>query len=152
MYLKKDFFSEQVILIDKEATTQAGALKLIADVLQEKGIVTPSFYPAILAREEKYSTGLTLSDGTGVAIPHTDTDKVNKNQIGFISLSRPISFKQMGDPTQNVEVNMIFMLCLKNADEQLDMLQNLMQMFSDTEMMKRVREVKTKEAFNRIFQ
>lgn len=102
---------------------------------------------AIKKREENFPTGLNLESGVGVAIPHTDPEYVNKDQIGFISLNKPIEFKQMGSDTEKVQVKMVFILCLKEAHKQLDMLQNLMTIFGNSQMVKNLYECKSKDKF-----
>lgn len=147
--IEKKFFSDEVILLDEKAVDNFSAIKLVARNLKEKGIVNDSFEEAILKREKEYPTGLQLSDGVGVAIPHTDADKVNINQIGIVRLKEPVSFIQMGSDGQIVQVKMIFVLCLKEAHEQLDMLQNLMNVFSNSKTVSSLLNAKTaKEIIN----
>ena len=151
MYLDKKLFNKKVVLINRDVQDQIEALKTIAAELQSKGVVNSRFLPAIIERERKYPTGLALSSGIGVAIPHTDPDKVQEEQIGFISLKEPVVFKQMGDLDTNVDVTAIFVLCLKSPDDQLQMLQNLMTMFADAKVMKQIYGAKTVDEFLDIF-
>lgn len=147
MYIDKKLFSEQVILQQQEIKSKKAALTILANELQKKNVVSGEFLPAILKREEKYPTGLALEGGLGVAIPHTDPDKVEKEQLGFISLKKPVKFRQMGDIDEYVNVSMIFVLCLKSPDKQLNMLKNLMSMFTDTEIMKSIQNSTTRAEF-----
>ena len=147
MYIDKKLFSEQVILQQQEIKSKKAALTILANELQKKNVVNGEFLPAILKREEKYPTGLALEGGLGVAIPHTDPDKVEKEQLGFISLKKPVKFRQMGDIDEYVNVSMIFVLCLKSPDKQLNMLKNLMSMFTDTETMKSIQNSTTRAEF-----
>lgn len=147
MYIDKKLFSEQVILQQQEIKSKKAALTILANELQKKNVVNGEFLPAILKREEKYPTGLALEGGLGVAIPHTDPDKVEKEQLGFISLKKPVKFRQMGDIDEYVNVSMIFVLCLKSPDKQLNMLKNLMSMFTDTEIMKSIQNSTTRAEF-----
>lgn len=147
MYIDKKLFSEQVILQQQEIENKQAALTILANELQKKNVVNTEFLPAILKREEKYPTGLALEGGLGVAIPHTDPDKVEKEQIGFISLKEPVKFRQMGDIDSYVNVSMIFILCLKSPDKQLNMLKDLMSMFTDTVTMKKIQNSNTRAEF-----
>lgn len=150
MYIDKKLFSEQVILQQKDVKDKEDALTILAKELEKKGVVNSRFLPAILKREEEYPTGLALQGDLGVAIPHTDPDKVKKEQVGFISLKYPVKFKQMGDADSEVKVSMIFILCLKSPDKQLDMLKNLMGMFTDVETMKQIKTSSTKNQFLKV--
>lgn len=106
--------------------------------------------PAILKCEQEYQTGLALQENLGVAIPNTDPDKVNQEQLGFISLQHPIEFKQMGDANSQVKVSKIFALCLKSPDKQLNILKSLMNMFTEVGTMKQINVVVTKEQFLKV--
>lgn len=150
MYIDKKLFSEQVIIQQQEVKDKEDALTILAKELEKKGVVNSRFLPAILKREEEYPTGLALQGDLGVAIPHTDPDKVKKEQVGFISLKCPVKFKQMGDADSEVKVSMIFILCLKSPDKQLDMLKNLMGMFTDVETMKQIKTSSTKNHFLKV--
>ncbi|MCP0888030.1 PTS sugar transporter subunit IIA [Ligilactobacillus sp. WILCCON 0076] len=147
MTINQEFFSEKALLFDQEANNKEEAIKKIAILLLNKKAVIEDFIPAILLREENYPTGLKLSRGVGVAIPHTDADKVIKNQIGFISLKNPVTFRQMGSETETVKVNLIFVLCLKESHEQLEMLQQLMSLFNNEEYIESLLKCKNESEF-----
>lgn len=147
MYIDKKLFSERVILQQQDLKNKDEALTVVASELARKGVVNSGFLPAIIKREKVYPTGLALQDGLGVAIPHTDPDKVKREQLGFISLKKPIEFGQMGDADSKVKVSIIFILCLKSPDKQLNMLKNLMNMFTDMATMKRIKDSTTQDEF-----
>lgn len=147
MLIDNKFFSKKVLLFDKDLKDKDEVLDLLSDVLESKGIVKDSFRDAIKKREENYPTGLALASGIGVAIPHTDSEHINENQVGFVSLKNPIDFKQMGSDTEIVSVKLVFVLCLKESHKQLDMLQNLMGLFSNDEIIEKFVLCKNKNEF-----
>lgn len=147
MYINKKLFSKEVILLHQNVKDKEEALTILATELERKNVVNTNFLPAILKREQEYPTGLALQENLGVAIPHTDPDEIKQEQLGFISLQHPIEFKQMGDANSKVKVSMIFVLCLKSPDKQLNMLKSFMNMFTDAETMKQINAVETKEQF-----
>lgn len=124
------YFNQEIILFHRSAADCASALKLLAGEFLKKKLVTNRFLEGILEREKKYPTGLNVN-GLGIAIPHTDSNKVIISQLGFMSLTKPVKFKEMGSDTGTVDVSMIFMLGLKNAKDQLNMLQRLMALFQN---------------------
>ena len=136
------FFSDRVITFDQTFSDRNTALKAVADQLLKAGAVAPT-----IAREQTYPTGLQLNDGIGVAIPHTDADQVIHDQIGFVSLKTPVEFRQMASATDVVSVNYLFVLALKTAHQQLDMLQKLMGLFADDAEMTAFRKIKTADDF-----
>ncbi|MBQ1379973.1 MAG: PTS sugar transporter subunit IIA, partial [Erysipelotrichaceae bacterium] len=76
-----------------------------------------------------------------VAIPHTDPEHVNRTQIGFMSLDAPVEFVEMGTEDKKIPVTMLFMLALKEAHQQLDMLMKLMDAFQNDELMEKFKNV-----------
>lgn len=152
MYVDNKLFDERAIFLHKDISNQEEALDFIAKELEQKNVVTSEFNTAILERERNYPTGLSLENGIGLAIPHTDADKVIKEQIGFLSTVNPVKFKQMGNNEKTVDVNAIFVLCLNSPEEQLEMLQNLMNMFSNREVMNRILQANNQSEFLEIFQ
>lgn len=122
-------FDESVILLDIDVKDSTEALKYISNELIKKNIVKETFQNAILKREIDYPTGL-KTDVIGLAIPHTDAEYVNKTQIAFARLKNPVLFRQMGDG-EEVEVKFIFMLALKEAHSQLEILQKLVEFVQD---------------------
>ena len=131
-------FDEKICLLKRDAASQEETLKLLANEFYKADVVNEGFMNGILEREVLYPTGLLLADGSGVAIPHTDGDKVKRSQIGFLSLNKPVKFYEMGQTQHEIEVDKIFMLALKEAHEQLETLQNLMNLFMNEELVHRL--------------
>ena len=126
-------FDKEVILFNQDASDNVSTLTQLADSMYAKGVVTSEYRDALLKREASFPTGL-MTQTIGVAIPHTDPDKVIEPQIGFMSLKYPLTFHQMGDNAE-IQVKLIFMLALKKSDDQLSMLQKLMVLFQNQEAM-----------------
>ncbi|MBO0958681.1 PTS sugar transporter subunit IIA [Neobacillus sp. MM2021_6] len=124
------FFDKKITFFDLEATDREDALRQMAESLQAAELVSASFEEGIIKREETFPTGLAV-EPYGVAIPHTDADKVFTPQIAFASLKNPVKFQMMGNGQEEVDVSLIFMLALKKAEDQLTMLQRLMGIFQD---------------------
>ncbi|MGY0255555.1 PTS sugar transporter subunit IIA [Limosilactobacillus fermentum] len=138
-------FDKEVILFNQDASDNVSALTRLADSMYAKGVVTSEYRDALLKREESCPTGL-MTQTIGVAIPHTDPDKVIEPQIGFMSLKHPVTFHQMGDNAE-IQVKLIFMLALKKSDDQLSMLQKLMALFQNQEAMDALQKIEQKNDF-----
>ncbi|SCB90190.1 PTS sugar transporter subunit IIA [Weissella bombi] len=121
--------SDKVILLDEPADSDQEALGIMAEHLLKSGAVKESYKPALLQREVDFPTGL-ATENIGIAMPHTDAEHVNYDQIAFMRLREPVSFLQMGDGVK-IQVKFIFMLALKEAHSQLDMLQTLVTLIQD---------------------
>lgn len=129
------YFDESIILLDLEAGSKEEVLTAMAKNLEEKGLIKSSYLEAVIAREEEFATGLP-TNGVSVAIPHTDVEHVNTKTISVAVLKNPVEFGVMGDPNEMVDVELVFMLAMDKADSQLNLLQNLMQIFQNEETLK----------------
>ena len=141
-------FDEKIIVFDHSAQNSTQALSALADRLRDAGCVTDGFKAAILKRESQYPTGL-QGVTAGVAIPHTDADKVIKPQIAFMRLRHPVRFLEIGDGAE-VQVSLVFMLALKQSGDQLSMLQVLMDLFQNGPALNELQQVSTPAQFLRI--
>ena len=135
-----DMFDAKIALFHKHAESRDEALKMLADEFMKCGVAKDSFYDGILSREKVFATGLTLNNMC-VAIPHTDPEHVNRTQIGFMTLDEPVEFIEMGTDDKKIPVTMMFMMALKEAHQQLDMLMKLMDVFQNDELMEEFKNV-----------
>jgi len=125
--------TDKVVLLDAAMPDKETALATVADQLFASGAVKESYKPALLQREIDFPTGL-ATENIGIAMPHTDAEHVNYDQIGVMRLAEPVTFQQMGDG-QEIQAKFIFMLALKEAHAQLDMLQKLVALIQDADKM-----------------
>ena len=138
------FFNEEIMTLHSDAPDAATIITKLAHQLEAKDLVTEKFLPHVLAREEKYPTGLAAGP-IGVAIPHTDSIYVKESQIAFASLAKPISFKHMVDLEQDVPVLLVFMITMSSPHEQTALLSNLMNMFQDQQTLQQLNQSDTKK-------
>ena len=131
-----NMFDAKIALFHKHADSRDEALKMLADELMKSEVAKDSFYDGIITRENNFATGLTLNNMC-VAIPHTDPEHVNRTQVAFMSLDEPVEFIEMGTEDKKIPVTMLFMLALKEAHQQLDMLMKLMDVFQNDELMEK---------------
>lgn len=136
------FFEHKIFLLDINLERREEVLRYVANKLERSGVVTEEFGQAIIDRENRFPTGLCIN-GTGIAIPHTDADKVNESQIAIAKLNNRISFIEMGSKDKEVEVDYIFMLALNGSKEQLNVLQKLVNLFQQDVFIKVLSECKS---------
>ena len=91
----------------------------------------------LMAREAAYPTGL-RTEPFAVAVPHADPDCVLKPCIAIARLEQPVEFEEMGNETQTVPVKYIFNLVLQKMEQQLELLQTVIGVFSNRELMERL--------------
>lgn len=125
--------SEELVFLDEEYETSDKFLNSIADKLLEKGYVKESFKDAILKREEEYPTAIE-TEKYNLAIPHTDSEHVNKPGIVFVRLNNKCNFKEMCT-NNDINVNMAFVLLVTKKEEQVNLLSKLMGLFAETEFL-----------------
>lgn len=141
--------NSELVLIGLDLDSKEDVLKALGNLLFENGFVKEDFIESVLQREENFPTGLPTSP-FGVAIPHTDADKVIEPQMAFALLEQPVPFHAMGSTGEKVDVRLVFMLALNNPEDQLLALQKLTGIFQDEEMVVKLSQIKSKEAFNRL--
>src|SRR5690625_515603 len=137
---------ESLVLFNLEVDSKEEVIQILGSQLYKKGYVTDGFVKGAIDREKQFPTGLPTSP-YGIAIPHTDSDKVIKAQIAFANTKTPIKFRSMSNANEEVNVNIVFMLALNNPEDQLDMLQKLMAMFQNEETVKKLGEVRGFDEF-----
>jgi PTS system galactitol-specific IIA component len=110
----------------------------------KEGYAKDTYIEALIKRENEFPTGLDI-DGIGVAIPHTDVSHVNKAGIGIGVLEEPVTFLQMGTDDEEVQVKLVFMLCITDPNKHIDELQRILEIIQDKEVLSKLIEVKNKE-------
>ena len=141
-----DLFDAKIALFNQHAANRDEALKMLADEFVKTGVAKDTFYEGLITREANFPTGLSLNNMC-VAIPHTDVEHVNRTQIGFMSLDEPVEFIEMGTDDKKIPVKMMFMLALKEAHQQLEMLTKLMDAFQNDELMEKFYEADNYDDF-----
>ncbi|WP_035293092.1 PTS sugar transporter subunit IIA [Clostridium sp. KNHs214] len=149
--MKEDvsLLNEEFIILDYEATDKESLLRGLANILEEKGYVKDTYIDGVLQREEEFPTGLN-TPGVGVAIPHTYAKHVKKPTILVAKLKNPVVFKEMGSDINEVEAKLIFMLAIKNPDQQVKTLSKLMSIFSNEEILLNIYNSNEKSQINSI--
>ncbi|SHI62154.1 PTS sugar transporter subunit IIA [Propionispora hippei] len=117
-----------------EAKTKEAAISALAGLFLENGFVKDSYPGAVLAREQTFPTGLP-TETFGVAIPHTDSVHVIRPGVAIGVLKEPIEFGMMGYPGEAVQVKLLFMLAIKDSNMQIQLLQDLVGLFSEAPLM-----------------
>ena len=146
-----DMFDAKIALFHKHAKDKEEALGILADEFMKSGVAKDTFLDGIITREKTFATGLSLNNMC-VAIPHTDPEHVNRTQIGFMSLEEPVEFIEMGTEDKQIPVTMMFMLALKEAQQQLDMLMKLMDVFQNDELMEKFKAVDNFEDYYKLIE
>ncbi|MDR1192556.1 MAG: PTS sugar transporter subunit IIA [Peptococcaceae bacterium] len=132
------------IYLDLELADYKSVLSTVARLLRDKGYVTKEFEAALLSREELSPTGVPASP-IGVALPHTNPQYVIKPCVIIVRLKRPVLFREMGNPSKEVEAKYIFGLAFLDGKEQAPLLSRIISMVIDAEAMEKLEMATTSE-------
>lgn len=139
-----DLFDRSLVFYDLEVKSKEELFEKVTRELETKKYVKDSYKEAIKARELTYPTGL-ATEIIKVAIPHTDPQHVNKPVISIARLNTPVPFHEMGNHDQTVEVELVFTLALNDGKSHLDVIQRLIGLFSNNEVMMKLKKAENKE-------
>ncbi|MDD5792666.1 MAG: PTS sugar transporter subunit IIA [Erysipelotrichaceae bacterium] len=133
-----DVLDEKIIQIGVDAKDKAEALSKMSDVLLDQGYISDknSFMEDIYFRESQGETGL----GHGVAIPHGQSDSVNKLGIAIATLNQGIEWESLDD----IPIDTIFLFSVCNsanfARDHMLMLSKVAAKLADDDLLERVRK------------
>ena len=115
-------------------------IKILADKLQDKGYVKDGYYESVLKREKDFPTGLPTV--IPVALCHTEAQYVNQSAMAVGTLAQPVEFHEMGTPERQIQVEIIFLLALKNSKDQTAYLKKMITVFKSQETLEAIRDAK----------
>lgn len=141
-----DLLHKRLVFCDVEATDQQDLLTRLCGEAHAQGFIKNSYLEAVLERERTYPTGLPTNI-MKVAVPHTmDKSHVLRSAIVIARLKKPVAFKEMGNGERDVPVEMVFMLAVNGTHEQLNILQNVVGLFSREDVMAELKDALTPDA------
>jgi galactitol PTS system EIIA component len=108
-------FRRELCFIGLDVKDAIEAMLYLARSLFAAGLVRPSFEAAVIEREVRSPTGLPLLS-RNVAIPHTDPEHVLAPGAALCTLAQPVTFREMGNPAQELAVEIVVMLALPDHD------------------------------------
>jgi PTS system galactitol-specific IIA component len=121
---------ERNILVKASAASSADIIRQLGALLYNNGFVKDTYVQAVLDREQVYPTGLQTSV-LGFAIPHTDTEHVNKPALAVATLERPVIFRAMDDPGVEIPVNIVMMLAISDPESVVNVLRKVISILED---------------------
>ncbi|AEE90804.1 putative PTS IIA-like nitrogen-regulatory protein PtsN [Tepidanaerobacter acetatoxydans Re1] len=134
-----ELINEELIIVNAKVTSQKEIFEMLFKKLLNNGYVRKSFLVGIMNREKVFPTGLFLGSNN-IAIPHTDAEHVIKPAIALATLEKPVIFKNMANPIEDLPVNIVFMLALNSPHAQVNMLQQLVSLFQNNTFLQKILE------------
>ena len=119
-----------------DAKTKDDLFKELFYKLKNDDLVTDDFLEMVKTREKSYPTGMDMSlvdpNISNIAIPHTEPSAVKMTRIIPVKLNNNISFNNMIDPSQVLEVKFIFMILNDESGNQTNILSDIMDFVTQT--------------------
>ena len=147
MELSKLFDKELVFCLT--AKSQEELFYQVADLLEERKIVKPSYKEALIKREQSFPTGLDMEflgkDLPNVAIPHTDIEHNLAENVVVVKLEQPVTFHNMIAPAQTVPVSLVFFIINHSSSSQTNILAQLMDFFTSEGNLSELAKCSTEE-------
>ena len=134
--------NESMVMMNVEANDCHEVILLLADALHQQGYVTEDYGNQTCIREELHPTGLPTKPFC-IAFPHADCDGVIESALGVALLKEPVGFKNMADPDETLQVEIVIMLANADPAEQIQVLRKLALLFGDGEKLADLREQNT---------
>lgn len=122
--------AEQHVVVGSMACTADDVITELAGRLAASGHVDAGYGAACIVRERRDPTGLPTG-GAAVAIPHGDPSLVNRAAVAIAVPVQPVPFASMGDPDERLDAAVIFLLALREAEDQLAMLRQIAELIQD---------------------
>jgi len=132
-----------LVLLDMQARTWRDVIGKLGKLMLDKNDVKDSYIDAVIAREEELPTGLNIGNFY-VAIPHTDSNHVNKSSIAIATLKSPVEFSEMINPAEKIKVELVFLLAVKDPKQQVTLLKSLMSVFQNKQLLINLKNAKEK--------
>jgi PTS system galactitol-specific IIA component len=133
-------FNEDLVVLKFDAVEVQAVIEELGSRLAKQGLVKPEYSSATYTRELEHPTGLPTNPFC-IAFPHADADGVIQSALAFASLERPVSFRNMADPDERLDVHLVFLLANKNPEEQIQTLRDLALLFSQPEKLVELRDL-----------
>ena len=139
--MAKDFdldsfqINEDLVSVHLEAQTAAEVISRLSNILIDQGYVKQSYTAAAIAREESCPTGLP-TPGLGTAIPHADVEHTLKPGIAVGTLEKPVKFGKLGDPDNEIDISIVFLLSVTQPSAQVYLLQSLIEIYKNENLLR----------------
>lgn len=141
---------EACIDLNVTATSREEVLKYLVGLLVKHGFVNSAYTNMILEREVNYPTGLRFPK-IAIAIPHSDPNYIKKSAIAIGRCKNKPMFGMMEDPTQQIGVDIVVLIAVKNPESHLIVLSKLMEIFTFEENCEKLFSCDSKEEVCQFF-
>lgn len=127
---KPSMLAPELVFLDWDCATPVELFERLEGPLMAGGYVAEGWRAAISAREEAYPTGIAMP-AASIAVPHIDPAYVRKPYIAIAKPVEPMVFRPMAGMGELVPARLVVNVGITANDNQVAILQNLMDIFTD---------------------
>jgi len=135
--------SVENILVNVSVNDNEEIIRRLGGLLQKNGYVKDTYIQSVLDREIKFPTGLQTTS-LGFAIPHTDAEHVLKTTVAIATLEKPVIFKAMGSPDDEISVSVVMMLAVSDPKQVMDTLVKVISILENEVTIRKLEKATTK--------
>ncbi len=125
-----------LVFLDMDASGAEGVIRALGTKLIEKGYVREGFIDAVIERERDFPTGLPTA--IPVALPHTDAIHCARCALAIAVLRHPVTFREMGDSTRELSVQIVMLLAIDDPKAQVPWLQSIVGLLQDGDCLRSI--------------
>ncbi len=137
-----EYFFPELIFLDRDYADTTDFFSSIFRELRRHDYVRDSFLSAIIQREQDYPTALP-TEPFAIAVPHTNPEHIIRPFISITRLNHSILWREMGNDENDLQASIIVLLGFVDQHSHLQLLQKLMECFTDKSFLTRLREIAT---------
>lgn len=133
---------DNIIFLNKSFSSREDMFKSISHELLDNNYVTEQYLEKVIQRENNHPTGFKLKT-LNVAMPHVDCEFVRKNGMFIVTSKKGIIFKN-AETDEDLFINIVFGLLLKESDMHLTFLMKLASSFGNDSILQKIVESNNK--------
>ena len=133
---------DNIIFLNQEFASREEMFKFISNELLKNNYVTEQYLEKVIQRENNHPTGFKLKT-LNVAMPHVDCEFVRKNGMFIVTSKKGIIFKN-AETDEDLFINIVFGLLLKESDTHLTFLMKLASSFGNDSILQKIVESNNK--------
>ena len=135
---KKIVIEKDLICLDLEASSSTEVISKLGKKLVDRNLVKQEYIQEVIKREKEFPTGLPTY--IPVSLPHADAEGCYKTSMAIGVLRNPVKFFEMGNPENDLDVELTFMLAIVDPKEQVTWIKNMMRIFKSAEVLRKIKD------------
>lgn len=136
------YTNKSMVLTGESVETADQVIDELGKLALDNGCIEALFITAVKKREKEYPTGLPTV--VPIAIPHIH-DGCLRSFFSMAVLKEPVIFRCMGDPEEEIPVQLVFLFGITDPVQQTEVLKKFSAMFQNKEFLDKLSETENEE-------